>query len=76
MASPSALRVAVENAHAMVPSVMTIPAAPTRRRGLRPTLSTSAIAIRVVTMLVILVITVISRELDSLKPTEAHSEEE
>ena len=62
-----------EKQTAIVPSVSTMPAAPTSSSGLRPILSIRAIAMSVVTMLVTLVMTLISSALLSEKPTDCHS---
>src|SRR4051812_17161038 len=69
---PSAPVAAVPKITAITPSVTVIPADPTSRRGFRPTLSISAIATSVVTMLTALVITVIASESVSLNPTACH----
>jgi hypothetical protein len=53
----------------MVPSVTAIPTEPISNSGRRPKRSTEAIAIRVVRMLTTDVITVITKESSSLKPT-------
>src|SRR3954454_14169959 len=69
---PLAPVAAVPKIPAIPPSVTVIPADPTSSSGLRPTLSISAIATSVVTMLIALVITVIASELLSLNPTACH----
>src|SRR3954453_15221154 len=69
---PLAPVAAVPKITAITPSVTVIPAEPTSSSGLRPTLSISAIATSVVTMLTALVITVIASELLSLNPTACH----
>ncbi len=54
---------------AIVPSVTAMPTEPTSSSGLRPTLSTSAIAISVVAMLVTDVMTVMMNAALSPNPT-------
>lgn len=58
---------------AIVARVTAMPAEPTSSRGLRPTLSISAIAISVVAMLTTDVITVIVNDELSSKPTASHN---
>ena len=53
-----------------------MPAEPTSSSGLRPTLSTSAIATSVTSTLTIEVTTVIVNASASLKPTDCHSVDE
>ncbi len=61
------------NASAITPSDIAMPTDPVSRIGRRPTLSTSRMATIVTTTLVTDVITVISRELLSVKPTAFQS---
>ena len=64
---------AVPKMNAIVANVTAIPAEPTSSSGLRPILSISAMAINVVAILTIEVMTVITNDWLSSKPTASHS---
>ena len=64
---------AVPKMNAMVANVTAMPADPISSNGLRPILSISEIAINVVAILTIEVITVITKDWLSSKPTASHS---
>ena len=69
---PAASKGALPKIYANVPKVAVMPIEPRTSKGLRPNLSTKAIAIKVVTIFTIAVITVIVREFCSENPTARH----